>query len=234
MNFAAITISATLPRPTDRSLDCVDSIPTGRYLHLNDKGILSIRSSRQAPRRSTHARATSGLRCNDNRPALRNGEDDQGRLLPSLRFERGAGNRSGRAVTEPFFAAADYHAKPNALSRVLAYLDLRETMIDGDVDAFTCLAGTLAQEVHQSHPKIARAAQAAIEGHARTLEADLASAIGSGPGAAAEARSLALHIQVVLQGAFVIAKAQGNTDAARQSVRYLKSYITMICKGAGK
>ena len=138
------------------------------------------------------------------------------------------------AVTEPFFAAADYHAKPNALSRVLAYLDLRETMIDGDVDAFTCLAGTLAQEVHQSHPKIARAAQAAIEGHARTLEADLASAIGSGPGAAAEARSLALHIQVVLQGAFVIAKAQGNTDAARQSVRYLKSYITMICKGAGK
>ena len=39
-------------------------------------------------------------------------------------------------------------------------------MIEGETDAFTCLAGTLAQEVHQSHPKIARAAEAAIEGQA--------------------------------------------------------------------
>jgi TetR/AcrR family transcriptional repressor of nem operon len=134
------------------------------------------------------------------------------------------------AVTEPFFAAADFHAEPTPLGRILAYLDLREAMIEGDADAYTCLAGTLAQEVHQSHPKIARAAQAAIEGHARTLENDLASALGSGPNASAEARSLALHIQVVLQGAFVIAKAQGDTEAARGSVRHLKSYITIICQ----
>ncbi|KHL26541.1 hypothetical protein PK98_09105 [Croceibacterium mercuriale] len=134
-------------------------------------------------------------------------------------------------TTEPFFAAAAYHAASDALDRVLGYLDLREAMIEGDTDAFTCLAGTLAQEVHQSHPMIARAAQGAIEDHARTLEADLATVLGPGSGSAAQAHSLAMHIQVVLQGAFVIAKAQGDLATARQSVRHLKTYIMMICKG---
>jgi AcrR family transcriptional regulator len=81
------------------------------------------------------------------------------------------------AITTPLFADADYHRAPDALARVLGYLDLRETLIDGGTDAFTCLAGTLAQEVHQSHPAIARAAEAAIVGHARTLEADVAEAL---------------------------------------------------------
>lgn len=138
------------------------------------------------------------------------------------------------ATTEPFFATAAYHAAPKAMDRVLGYLDLREAMIEGDTDAFSCLAGTLAQEVHQSHPTIARAAQGAIEEHARTLEADLAAALGSGADRYAQAHSLAMHIQVVLQGAFVIAKAQGDVAAARQSVRHLKTYIAMICKGEGK
>lgn len=138
------------------------------------------------------------------------------------------------AVTEPMFAEAPYHAKRDALGRVLAYLDLREAMIEGDTDAFTCLAGTLAQEVHQSHPMIARAAQAAIEGHARTLEADLSEALRDGGGDSTAARDLALHMQVVLQGAFVLAKAQGDTTAARRSVRHLKTYIAMICKGESR
>lgn len=135
------------------------------------------------------------------------------------------------AVTAPLFAAAGYHAAPDALARVLAYLDLRETMIEGASDAFTCLAGTLAQEVHQSHPKIARAAQAAIEGHAVTLEADIAEALAAHAVAGVDARGLALHFQVVLQGGFVLAKAQGDAEVARASVRHLKRYVTLLCKG---
>ncbi len=135
------------------------------------------------------------------------------------------------AVTAPLFAAAGYHAAPDALARVLAYLDLRETMIEGASDAFTCLAGTLAQEVHQSHPKIARAAQAAIEGHAATLEADIAEALAAHAVAGVDARGLALHFQVVLQGGFVLAKAQGDAEVARASVRHLKRYVTLLCKG---
>jgi len=135
------------------------------------------------------------------------------------------------AVTSPLFEGADYHGRPDALGRLLAYLDLREAMIEGETDAFTCLAGTLAQEVHQSHPKIARAAQAAIEGHAHTLEADIGAALAEHGVTGIDARGLALHFQVVLQGGFVLAKAQGDTEMARESVRHLKRYVTLLCKG---
>ena len=135
------------------------------------------------------------------------------------------------AVTGPLFEGADYHSSPDALGRLLAYLDLREAMIEGETDAFTCLAGTLAQEVHQSHPKIARAAEAAIEGHAQTLEADIGAALAEHGVTGIDARGLALHFQVVLQGGFVLAKAQGDTEMARESVRHLKRYVTLLCKG---
>ena len=111
---------------------------------------------------------------------------------------------------------------------MLGYLDLRESLIEGGTDAFTCLAGTLAQEVHQSHPAIARAAEAAIVGHARTLEADIAEALADQGVADVDPASLALHFQVVLQGGFVVAKAAGDAGAARDSVRHLKRYVTML------
>jgi len=134
------------------------------------------------------------------------------------------------AVTSPLFEGADYHGRPDALARLLGYLDMREAMIEGDTDAFTCLAGTLAQEVHQSHPKIARAAGAAIEGHAQTLKADIGAALVEHGVTYIDARGLALHFQVVLQGAFVLAKAQGDTEMARESVRHLKRYVTLLCR----
>ncbi len=132
--------------------------------------------------------------------------------------------------TAPLFAAADFHRAPDALTRVLGYLDLRETQIEGGTDAFTCLAGTLAQEVHCSHPAIARAAEAAIVGHARTLEADIGRALSDHGVAGVDAASLALHFQAVLQGGFVIAKAAGDPEPARESVRHLKRYMTLLCQ----
>lgn len=135
------------------------------------------------------------------------------------------------AVTAPLFATAAYHAAPDALARVLGYLDLREQLIEGGSDAFTCLAGTLAQEVHLSHPAIARAAAAAIVGHARTLEADIASALADHGVDDVDPAGLALHVQVVLQGAFVVAKAIGDPAVARASVRQLKRYMILLCRG---
>lgn len=133
-----------------------------------------------------------------------------------------------QVITEPMFASADYRRHADARARLLGYLDFRETMLDGD---FTCLAGMLASEVHLSHPTVARAARDAMEGHAATLETDLVEALGDVPEAEALAHDLALHMQVVLQGAFVLAKAQGDPVAARRSVRHLKSYIAMVCDG---
>jgi TetR/AcrR family transcriptional repressor of nem operon len=135
------------------------------------------------------------------------------------------------AMTSPLFAEADYHALPDALARVLSYLDLREALIEGDIDAFTCLAGTLAQEVHQSSPAIAHAADQAIVGHAKTLEADVGRALADHGVVDIDAAELALHFQAVLQGGFVLAKAAGDPEPARAGVRHLKRYVTLLCKG---
>src|SRR5207237_4818839 len=39
--------------------------------------------------------------------------------------------------TAPLFAAADFHRATDALARVLGYLDLRESQLEGGTDAFT-------------------------------------------------------------------------------------------------
>lgn len=132
-------------------------------------------------------------------------------------------------MTAPFFEAAPYHQPEKALDRVLAYIDLRREMIGGELAEFTCLAGTLAQEVHTSHPAMARAAGEAITGHAATLEADIQAAMDdSGAPFDFSAESLALHTQAVLQGGFILAKSTGDAELARDSMRHLRRYVELL------
>ena len=132
-------------------------------------------------------------------------------------------------TTAPFFQAAPYHKHGKALDRVLAYIDFRREMIDGELAEFTCLAGTLAQEVHTSHPAMARAAGDAIIGHAETLIADIQAAMDeSGRTFEFAAESLAEHTQAVLQGGFILAKSTGDAECARESMRHLRRYVELL------
>ena len=79
-------------------------------------------------------------------------------------------------TTGAFFAAAPYHKHADPLERVLAYVAFRRSIIEGELYAFTCLVGTLAEEVHSTWPAIRHAAAASIFGHAATLEADIETA----------------------------------------------------------
>jgi TetR/AcrR family transcriptional repressor of nem operon len=115
--------------------------------------------------------------------------------------------------------------------RVLAYLDLRSQLIEGGTDEFSCLAGTLAQEVHMSHPAIRDAAAHAIETTAATVEPDIAAALKNAGRSDVSPQSLALHIQAVLQGAYVVAKAKSDAGTARESVAHLKRYVVMLLDG---
>lgn len=115
--------------------------------------------------------------------------------------------------------------------RVLNYLELRSQMIEGGTDEFSCLAGTLAQEVHMSHPAIRDAAAHAIETTAATIENDLAAALKTAGRTDISPTSLALHIQAVLQGAYVVAKAKSDAGTARESVAHLKRYVAMLLDG---
>jgi TetR/AcrR family transcriptional regulator, transcriptional repressor for nem operon len=132
-------------------------------------------------------------------------------------------------TTAPLFAEAPYHEPDSALDRVLAYVDYRCSLLQGALPEFTCLAGTLAQEVHTSHPAIAEAAGASITAHAMTLVDDIGKAMDeSGGSYDFTAESLALHTQAVLQGAFILAKAKNNQGVAKDSLDHLRRYVEML------
>lgn len=134
-------------------------------------------------------------------------------------------------VTGAFFAAAPYHKHQAPLDRVLGYIDFRRQILAGTVPEFTCLAGMMVQEVYETNPAIRDACDASISGHAATLEADIAAAMAQhgirGPWTA---RSLALHTQAVLQGAFILAKARGDAAIAADSVDHLRRYVELLFK----
>lgn len=132
-------------------------------------------------------------------------------------------------VTGDFFEAAPYHRHADPLERVLGYLDFRKRLLTGHVAEFTCLVGTMVQEVFASSPAIRAACEASINGHAAKVEADIAEAIRQrGIRAPWTANSLALHTQAVLQGAFILAKAKGNAEIAASSVDHLRRYIEFL------
>lgn len=132
-------------------------------------------------------------------------------------------------TTGALFAAAPYHAPPDPLDRVLAYVAFRKAIIAGTPAEFTCLAGTMIQEVHDTSDAIRDACGRAILGHAATLFADIEAARREyGVTADWTAPSLARHTQAVLQGAFILAKAGDDAELARESVDHLDRYIRQL------
>jgi TetR/AcrR family transcriptional regulator, transcriptional repressor for nem operon len=131
--------------------------------------------------------------------------------------------------TGALFAAAPYHALKDPLDRVLGYLDFRKAILRGDVAEFTCLVGTMVQEVHASSPPIRAACDASISDHAAKIESDIQEALDArGMKPDWTAKSLALHTQAVLQGAFVLAKAKDGAAIAADSIDHLKRYLETL------
>jgi TetR/AcrR family transcriptional regulator, transcriptional repressor for nem operon len=132
-------------------------------------------------------------------------------------------------TTSAFFAAAPYHQPADPLDRVLAYVAFRKSIISDDLAEFTCLVGTMAEEVHATSPAIRDACGASIFGHAATLEADIEAAMRDhGASFDFTAASLARHTQTVIQGAFVLAKAGNDPGLARESLDHLDRYIRLL------
>lgn len=132
-------------------------------------------------------------------------------------------------TTSALFAAAPYHSYDDPLDRVLAYIDFRTELLAGELPEFTCLVGTMVQEAYAASDAIRAACEASIVGHARTLVADIDAARRK-YNIAGEwtSESLALHTQAVLQGAFVLAKAKGGPEVARDMAAHLKRYIQLL------
>ena len=130
------------------------------------------------------------------------------------------------AVTGALFESAPYQQIADPRERILAYIDFRSTIVQGDLADVTCLLGTLVQETYDSHPAIRAACREGIESHARTLTPIIAQAKALyAPDADWNAENLALYTQAALQGAFIVAKAQGDSAIAPQLIVHLRSYV---------
>jgi TetR/AcrR family transcriptional repressor of nem operon len=132
-------------------------------------------------------------------------------------------------TTGALFASAPYHDHADPLERVLAYIDFRAALIEGAPAEFSCLAGTMVQEAYAASDDIRAACEACIFGHAATLEADIEAArVKYKIDGDWTACSLALHTQAVLQGAFILAKAHGGPEIAREMAGHLKRYVQLL------
>ncbi|MBX9459268.1 MAG: TetR/AcrR family transcriptional regulator [Rhizobium sp.] len=129
-------------------------------------------------------------------------------------------------VTGALFREADYHKPADPVDRVLGYIEFRKQLLRGSLAEYTCLLGTLIQEVYDTNPPIRIACEASISSHVATLTGDIEAARAAhAPGAIWTAESLALHMQAVIQGSFIIAKAHYGAGPATESIDHLKRYV---------
>lgn len=132
-------------------------------------------------------------------------------------------------VTSDVFRTAPYHDVDSPAGRVIGYVAFRKALLQGELAEFTCLVGTMAQETFDSHPAIRDACGASIMDHAETLKSDIAQAIAeSGKNPEWSALGLATHIQAVIQGSFVVAKATNDRATAHASLDHLRRYLECL------
>jgi len=139
------------------------------------------------------------------------------------------------AHTSQFFATASYHDAPDPLDRLIAYVEFRKAILTGDLPDFTCFVGTIIQEAYRTHPEVSAACERNIDGHSKTLEADIHEAMREHRVRGTwTPESLALHIQAVIQGGFILAKAKGDAAIAAENLDHLRRYLELLFGGAGK
>lgn len=127
------------------------------------------------------------------------------------------------------FTAPDWVRIPDPLDRLMGHIEFRLSMLDGPIEDFTCFVGTIVQEAYNSSDPIRAACDASITAYAKRLAEDIERVIAQhGKIDGVSALGLAFHIQAVLQGAFILAKAKGSPEIARESVAHLQRYVLML------
>ncbi|HEV2550547.1 MAG TPA: TetR/AcrR family transcriptional regulator [Stellaceae bacterium] len=127
------------------------------------------------------------------------------------------------------FGEAPYRTLADPLDRLLGYIDFRSAILDGPIPEFTCLLGTMVQEAYDTHPAIQRACDTYLGVNIADVAKDVEAAKAVyAPTAEWGAESLAAYTQAVLQGAFVLAKAKGGPEIARECVTHLRRYVEQL------
>lgn len=130
------------------------------------------------------------------------------------------------AMADRLFASAPYQREDDPLDRVLGYVDFRKAILRGPIADFTCLLGTMVQEVYETHPSIRAACETHLSAHGAAVARDIAEAKKRyAPKAPWSAESLGMFLEATIQGAFVLAKAKGGAKAATECLNHLRRYL---------
>jgi Transcriptional regulator len=133
------------------------------------------------------------------------------------------------AMAENLFAVAPYKQFTDPLDRLLGYVDFRKAILKGELADYTCLLGTMVQETYETHPLIRKTCDRCLSAHAATLAVDIEAAVrkyGLTPRWTVE--SLAYYMQSVIQGAFILAKAQQSPEVAASCLDHLRRYLERL------
>ncbi len=135
-------------------------------------------------------------------------------------------------MTGGLFATAPYTRINDPRDRVLAYIDFRSQILQGDLPDFTCLLGTMVQELYETNPRITTACKNGIALHAAVVAKDIAAAKAMyAPKASWDPEDVAFYTQATIQGAFILAKARGNVggaDIAAACIAHLRRYVASL------
>lgn len=133
------------------------------------------------------------------------------------------------AAADAAFASAPYQSVEDPLERLLAYIDFRIAILRGSLPEVTCPLGTMAQETYDTYPALLHACDQQMSLHTQQLAQLIAEAKQRhAPNASWRAESLALYVQAVIQGGFVLAKAKNDTEAAAECFRHLRHHFEML------
>jgi TetR/AcrR family transcriptional regulator, transcriptional repressor for nem operon len=132
-------------------------------------------------------------------------------------------------MAKGIFVNAPYQSLSDPLARLLGYVDFRKEILCGALPEYTCFLGTIVQEAYQTHPAIREACDGHLRDHCAMLETDISAAMRLyAPLAQWSSSSLAFHIQAVIQGAFILAKAQDGASVAADCLDHLRRYIELL------
>lgn len=131
-------------------------------------------------------------------------------------------------TTGAMFAAHEYNLLPDPLDRVLAYLDLRRSLLAMPIPDFSCVAGTSVQETFATSPAIRDAAGDSVRSGTDHVLRHLTAALDLHPVPGVTADGLARQVQVAVQGGIILAKALNDAAAAREAFDHLERYLRLL------
>lgn len=132
-------------------------------------------------------------------------------------------------MAQELFSGAEYNLAKDPLDKLLGYIDLRKNILQGELYEYTCLLGTLVQETYSTSPAIRAACRKHMDEHIAEITKLVSDAKSAHcPDSNWSSESVAAFTQSVLQGSFILAKAQDSPIVASESVLHLKNYINSL------